>query len=192
MSVAALVAGLVDVGIVLWISECAWLLLFELPSDDMRIVKVVGRARARLVRLAREPVALGRLAEAVLNLPDGEDLAVSIRESVDDVKARVARRLGVLRVLGPTASCVGLAGAAVQMSWLHADHGLLDLDPDRVLRVAVETGSLCMAFGVAGSAAAIGGSYFFRPRARALHRGLDRFAEVLAGEASRSWTAGDR
>lgn len=164
----------------------------ELPLDHVPVARAVGRMPERLARLADEQGAIAGLARAIRDLAPDEDRSAAVREAVDDLRARVANRLSLLRILGPAASFVGLAGAAAQMSWLQADHGVLDLDPDRVLRMAVQAGSVCMALGIAGSTTAIGALFFFRPRARAIREAVDRFADQLTAAAPPSWTAARR
>jgi hypothetical protein len=180
--ISALCAALVDLIILAMVVRCAHAILWQLPTDHLRVARVVGHVPERIARLGAEDSALGRLARAASSLEPGDDLAVALREVSDELRSFVGDRLAWLRLLGPAASCIGLAGAAAQMSWMRADHGVLDLDPDRVLAMAVESGSLCMALGIAGSTTVIGALLFLRPRARALHDGMTRFAEqLLAG-----------
>jgi hypothetical protein len=179
---------LVDLGIFALVGECARLLLFELPTDHVRVARVTGRDEGRVSRLADERFALSGVARSVRDLAPDEDRAAVIRETVDDLRAHVSNRLALLRLLGPAASCVGLAGAAAQMSWMRSDHGVLDLDPDRVLWMAVSAGTVCMALGIAGSTTAIGALFFFRPRARTILQAVDRFADQLSGSPP-SWTS---
>ncbi len=190
LSVSAVIALLVDVAVLALIAECARLLLFVLPSDHVRVARAVGKTSLRIARLAAEPIALGRAARALRDLEPGDDVTSAVREEIEDVWSGITRRLGLLRLLGPVASCAGLAGAAAQMSWMQQSHGVLDLDPDRVLLMAVEAGSTCMALGIAGSTTAISSLFLFRPRARALREALDRFGEQLV--ASPPWTSARR
>lgn len=164
------------------------MLLVELPVDHVRIARAVGRSPARLARLAEDRGAIAALARAVTELAPGDDRSAAVREAVEGVRARITNRLAALRVMGPTASFVGLAGAAAQMSWLRWDHGVLDLDPSRVLGIAVQAGALCMALGIAGSTTAIGAFFFFRPRARSIQKAVDRFGDQLVGATPASWT----
>jgi hypothetical protein len=116
--------------------------------------------------------------QAVRSASD-DDRAVALEESIADARKAVLARQTILRVLGPAASASGLAGAALQAAWLRESHGLLDLDPDRVLGMAMSAGAICLTLGVAGSTAALSAVVFLRRRAFAILAGVEGVANVL-------------
>lgn len=112
---------------------------------------------------------------------DGVELEVAVREQ----HRRLRRGLPALRVLGACASGLGFAGAIVAIASIHHDHGLLDLDPERIARAALGEASQLLALGFGTSAFAISSLVALQARARVAARELDRIAE-LCGRAPRT------
>lgn len=177
---------MVDLAILALVAERARAILFVLPADGTAVARALreGRAEDVLVQLVLSgETAVERVLSAVRTAP-ADDRPVALEEAVADARKAVLGRLTVLRVLGPAASACGLAGAAVQAAWLREPHGLLDLDPDRLLGMAMSAGAICLTLGVAGSTAALSAVFFLRRRAVAILSGVDR----VAGTLRASWT----
>lgn len=89
-----------------------------------------------------------------------------------------------VRVAGMACSAVGFGAVAVALGYLNGDHGLLDLDPSRVMRIGLERAVLAAALGVAGSVTAAGFGAVLRRRVRRVHLEL-RELDALA--LARGW-----
>ena len=120
--------------------------------------------------------------------PTGDDAEVTLTECTLTAQRLVVRASAWLRILGLAASALGFIAVAQQISWLHADHGLLDLDPARVGRMASERSAIALALAVAASGSSIALSSLLRSRARAALVGIGAFRDLLERERPR-WTA---
>jgi hypothetical protein len=141
----------------------------------------------RLRRSARTKIA-DALVEAGGALPlletparaaDQEEAWVLLSERGLQAERGLTRGLPWLRILGMLASFVGLLAVAHQVAWLRADHGLLDLDPHRVGRIAGERAAVALALAVAGSGSAVALGGLARSRVRSALAGLAAMRELL-------------
>jgi hypothetical protein len=145
-----------------------------------RTVHRAARATVAEILAAAAPSPLSALGSAIEH-DDPEDAAIALREGMLRAERAVRRGIAPLRILGVLASAVGFAAVAYQISWITADHGLLDLDPARVGRIASERAALALALALAGSGTAMGLGAVLRSRARAdlhdlglLHQAIER------------------
>jgi hypothetical protein len=138
-----------------------------------------GAPRARIkdaLERAGGPVSLLAPAAAVTD-PDAGLVLLSERSLLAERGATAG--LAWLRILGMVASAFGFLAVAHQISWLQADHGLLDLDPARVGRIASERAAVALALAVAasGSSVALGG--VVRAYARSTLHGIGAVRDLL-------------
>lgn len=154
-------------GIVAWSSLLAWRLASA--ADGGAIVRGV-RGEFLPVALRRACIVLAPFA-MVLDARDAEEAAVRLEEQTLILERRYAGGLAWLRILGLSASALGFGAVAYQISWLRWDHGLLDLDPIRVGRMAAERAAVGLALAVAASGSAIAMGNVVRDLARRRLRG---------------------
>lgn len=138
-----------------------------------------GAREAAIDAIGREGEgsAIAEVARASIS-SDPLDLEVALREQ----RARLGAGLRILRVLGAAATALGFAGALFDIAWIGQDHGLLDLDPQRIARTGLESAALGMALGIGGSALALSSLVALRDRAKVLSRDLERFARLVEDE----------
>lgn len=134
---------------------------------------------------AASPLAM--LAQ-VPHAPDEAEGEIMLGEQTLLAERVAVRGLAALRILGLTASALGFLAVAQQISWLHADHGLLDLDPSRVGRLASERAAVALALAVATSGTAVGIGGALRSRAARTLGGIRAVRDALERELPR-WTA---
>lgn len=148
---------------------------------------VAGRDPELLIRaLERDApeTALGRVTHASRTSDSGDDEVsdphIAIEVAVREQQRRLTRGLRALRVLAGCASGLGFAGALFAIGSVHmVDHGLLDLDPERLARVALGEASRTLALGLGTSAFALSSLVVLQERARTATKELDRVAELL-------------
>lgn len=145
-----------------------------------------GRARDVVERALRAAGPELQLLVPAVRAPAGEGDLVTSEVTLAAERA-VLRGAAWVRILGLSASALGFVVVAHQISWLHADHGLLDLDPARVGRIASERSAVGLALAVAGSGSAVALSAMVRARARVALRGIAAFRDLLDRERPR-WT----
>lgn len=171
----------------------------------------VGVSVFELWRIARARVDLARLGDHLRRMPSTTNI-VGLVEKVDDAWARAARvdategefdvalreaivatergidrGCAVLRVVGLGASALGFAAVTYQLSWLHDDHGLLDLDPWRVARLGAERATVALALALAASGTAATSRSWLGARVARQRRGIRSLAEALEQRRER-WT----
>jgi hypothetical protein len=141
-----------------------------------RELRSAGHEPAAALSRAGLPLAL--LARAAASA-DPDEALVLLSERALAAERFATRGLAWLRILGMVASALGFVAVAHQISWLRADHGLLDLDPVRVGRMASERAAIALALAVAasGTSVALGGAA--RARAREALRGIDAVRDLL-------------
>ncbi len=138
-----------------------------------------GASRARILEvLARTPAPLSLLAIGG-DVVDDEEASVRLREQALLAERHAARGLAWLRIVGLSASAIGFIAVAHQIAWLNADHGLLDLDPTRVGRMASERAAIALALAVAASGTAMMLGTILRARVRTLLRELATGQDLL-------------
>lgn len=158
---------------------------------------VSGSAVARRLRGA-SPVTAARVLRAcvpsafaayagVAERVDHEDAELALREAELAVEREIVRGLAAVRVLGLAASALGFVAVAEQIAWLGADHGLLDLDPVRVGRLASERAAIGLSLALAASGTAVGVGSILRRRAQVLLRDASAVLEVVERLRAR-WT----
>lgn len=146
-----------------------------------RPADLVGASLAR----AGGPLSLlARVAEAT----DDREAEIDLREQTLEAERATIRGLAALRILGLMASALGFLAVSQQISWLQADHGLLDLDPSRVGRLASERAAIALAIAVATSGSAVGIGGALRARASRALGGIRAVRDALERELPR-WTA---
>lgn len=149
---------------------------------------VDGSVLAR--RLRGAPLARIRDALERGGTPLSMLAAVAAADDVDDgmllssERSLLAERaatagLAWLRILGMAASALGFLAVAQQISWLQADHGLLDLDPTRVGRIASERAAIALALAVAASGSSVALGSVLRSHARSTLRGIAAVRDVI-------------
>lgn len=159
--------------------------------SGVRLARVLHRAsRGQALRILRAsaPSPLAHLADAV-EVDDGGQAQLALQEGVIRARREVVRGVAALRILGLVCSAVGFVAVAHQISWLSSDHGLLDLDPVRVGRMAVERATIALSLTLAGSGTAVGLAAVVRARVRAGLRDLDAVQNAIERALPR-WTAG--
>jgi len=177
----------------LWaaITVLAGVRLHALHAEAVDGVKVARRLRGAERALVERALRSGgpELAELLPAVVAGpEDADVALSEATLAAERRVLGASAWLRILGLAASGLGFIAVAHQISWLHADHGLLDLDPARVGRMASERSAVALALAVAGSGSSMAFSSLLRVRARAALAGINALRDLLERERPR-WTA---
>ncbi len=145
----------------------------------------------RVLAAVGETSAIAEIARAAVSA-EPDDRFIAIEDTHALVRERATRRLLWLRVMAPAASALGLVGAAVQAGWARNPPGLLALDPDRVLGMAMSAGATCLALGIAGSTSALGGLFFLRRRALRLLEDADRVADRCRMAPADAWTQTER
>jgi hypothetical protein len=121
-----------------------------------------------------ETSALAVLSRASIS-SDPLDLEVALREE----RTRLGAGLSTLRVLGAASTALGFAGALFDIAWIGQDHGILDLDPQRIARTGLESAALGMALGIGGSALALSSLMALRDRAKLLAKDIERFTRLV-------------
>ena len=155
------------------------LALFELH----RTSKWVNFTRwARAKRRFRE-LPLPGWSEA-LELVNEGDFDIAILDTVRPFQRRLLAPLAWLRLMGVTGSALGFLAVALNFSWLHQDHGLLDLDPGRLARLAGQQSAISVALAVATSAGGMALRAAVRARVRPQLDGLTAIERV----ARSRWT----
>jgi hypothetical protein len=189
MSVSALLVATFDVVIWIVVALRAHEVLFVWPLDRNAVQVALRAGVAGIVRLGEEgeTSAVAMLARAMSTAEPGEH-AIAIEDALALLREQLTQRLLWLRVMAPAASGLGLAGAAAQASWARNPPGLLALDPDRVLGMAVSDGATCLALGIAGSTTALGALFFLRRRALTILEDAHRLAERGRSIPAEAWT----
>jgi len=176
-----------------------WALIVVLAAVRLRTlhagavdgVRIARRLRGTGRDLVERALRAGgpELAALLPAVAAGDDEAeVTLTECTLAAQRHVIRASAWLRILGLAASALGFIAVAQQISWLHADHGLLDLDPARVGRMASERSAVALALAVAASGSSMALSSLLRVRARAALAGIGAFRDLLERARPR-WTA---
>ncbi|MBN8613126.1 MAG: hypothetical protein J0L92_21220 [Deltaproteobacteria bacterium] len=154
--------------------------LFLTAIDGGALVRRLrGLPHARVVAsLSRAPAPLSLVAVGADATEDGE-AELALREQGLAAERWAARGLAWLRILGMVASALGFVAVAHQISWLHADHGLLDLDPTRVGRMAAERAAAALALAIAASGTGVTLGGLLRARVRVVLRELSAAQDLL-------------
>lgn len=160
------------------------------PSVHRALLRRGPPALAALDEVAPES-ALAAVSRAAAEA-DPSERAIAAEEAVVLLRERLVGRLLWLRVMAPAASGLGLAGAAVQAGWARHPPGLLALDPDRVLGMAMSAGATSLALGIAGSTTALGALFFLRRRASTLVAEAQRVARHVRDLPPDAWTPAAR
>jgi hypothetical protein len=140
---------------------------------------------ARALR-ACAPSAFAAYAEAAEHR-DPDEAELELREIELRVEREVVRGLAAVRVLGLAASALGFVVVADQIAWLGEDHGLLDLDPVRVGRLASERAAVGLALAIGASGTAVGAATVLRARARTMLQDAGAVRELIERLRAR-WT----
>jgi hypothetical protein len=159
----------------------------RLGVDGAVLARRLRSAPLALVKSALEradgPLAL---LAPVVSLSEPEDALVALSERALLAERAATAGLAWLRILGMLASALGFAAVAHQISWLQADHGLLDLDPTRVGRIASERAAVALALAVAASGSSVALGSVLRAHARSTLRGINAVRDVLERRIERS------
>jgi hypothetical protein len=138
-----------------------------------------GAPRSRMREaLERAGGPLSMLAP-VATADDADDGMLLLSERSLLAERAATAGLAWLRILGMAASALGFLAVAHQISWLQADHGLLDLDPTRVGRIASERAAIALALAVAASGSSVALGSVLRSHARSTLRGIAAVRDVL-------------
>ncbi len=182
-------------------------MLVALMGAQAAIWALVVLASARALRLwARDALDGERLAEALRGRGESEIAELSARlpprfaaltRLVDHADAREALVLleereaatrrsleiahATIRISGMIASALGFLTIASAIAWLHADHGLLDLDPVRVGQLASSRATIAFALALAGSGSALAAGRLVGRESRRALCGVRRVAERIEG-----------
>ena len=148
-----------------------------------RRLRALPRARMKAA-LERAGGPLAMLAP-VATADDADGMVLLTERSLLAERAATAG-LAWLRILGIAASAMGFLAVAHQISWLRADHGLLDLDPTRVGRIASERAAVALSLAVVGSGSSVALGSVLRSHARSTLRGMAAVREVLERRLERS------
>lgn len=117
-------------------------------------------------------------------MDDEGEFDVALLDTLRSVQRRLVAPLAWLRLMGVTGSALGFLAVALNFSWLHQNHGLLDLDPARLARVAAHHGAISVALAVATSAGSVALRSALRARVRPQLDGLMAIERV----ARSRWT----
>jgi len=170
--------------VVLWASIVTlggWLVRRAYVGMDGRLLA----PRLRGLPLARIAEVLGGAGSPLATLAaaaagaEGEDPMILLNERYLIAERSVTRGLAWIRILGMVASAIGFVAVAHQISWLQADHGLLDLDPARVGRMASERAAIALALAVAASGSSVTLGGIVRGQAKRTLRGLAAMRDVV-------------
>ncbi len=119
-----------------------------------------------------------------LQANDEGEFDIAMLDTLRPFQRRLVAPLAWLRLLGVTASALGFLAVALNFSWLHQDHGLLDLDPTRLAREVAHRSAISVALAVATSAGGMALRATLRTRVRAQLDGLATIERV----ARSRWT----
>ena len=154
--------------------------LFELH----RTSTWVNFARWARAKQRFEALPIAGWSEAVAMVDEGE-FEIALLDTLRPIQRRLVAPLAWLRLIGVTGSALGFLAVALNFSWLHQDHGLLDLDPARLARVAAQQGAISVALAVATSAGSVALRAALRARVRPQLDGLVAIERV----ARSRWTS---
>jgi hypothetical protein len=159
--------------------------------DGTRLARAMRTASPDVVRdllEAASPAPLRHLAAAAGHR-DPEDAEIALREGWLRAEREILRGVATLRILGVVSSAIGFVAVAHQIAWISMDHGVLDLDPARVGRMAAERAAVALALALASSGTAVGLAGVLRARARADLRDLSAVRNAIERALPR-WTTG--
>ncbi len=172
-----------QVSVWLAVTLVAGLRLNGLYAGAIRGTTVARRLRGLSAERAHEVLTAAppplRSFGAVATEPDVTEAEMLLRERSLAAERAATAGLAAIRILGLLASALGFVAVAHQISWLGEDHGLLDLDPTRVGRMASERAAIALALALAASGTAVGVGAVVRSRARAVGRDIAAIRDQL-------------
>lgn len=150
--------------------------------------------RLRGADVARIDAALSRCPRPwsfVATMAEADDPLLRLREQTVLAERWVTRGLAWLRIVGLAASALGFIAVAQQISWLRQDHGLLDLDPARVGRLASERAAIALALAISASGTSMMLGSIVRRRAATMLRELSTLEGLVERAIERRAPAAD-
>ncbi|MBX7190893.1 MAG: hypothetical protein K1X94_02490 [Sandaracinaceae bacterium] len=180
----------------IWLVGAAWgasLLRRQLAGvDGSKLARVLRglprREQGDILARCRGAVAL---LGPVLVADDPDEASLRLAEQWARAERLCTGGLPWLRILGLTASALGFVAVAYQISWLHADHGLLDLDPVAVGRMASQRAAISLALAVAASGTTVALGSAVRTGGRRTLAGVGAIRDLIDRQLPR-WTPVER